>query len=974
MTAWGAVVSLKNTILHIVNSSYMYLVEPSQYIIQLAYDELQPLQDILKRLDTTSVSKSRTKVNALDKRIKDTIWKFEDSLESLVREQILLQFPDPDPHQLESIINLHRRRRRRRRRRRGYRDIANWLKSRRMMNEYHQPSQLYERDVLLFYIDLTETLDDAVSFIQNVRDTKEEYINELANLSEEKEEEEDDDEESISSRFGLHGTKSKMIGLSDQFQQLKSKVICDGRKRLHALVGMAGVGKTALAREIYEDPDVITHFECRVWVSVGRKVQHNQVSRGILAQMCGATTHVEGRSKSEMKRSLEGKKCLIVVDDVWENQVLKSLISSIPMAKDQSILFLVTARDLKVLNPSFQRPLSSDSFMKVRFLNEGESKELLCHRVFGNDDCPIQLDKAAIKIAKKCEGLPLTIVTVAGILSKSENRNPNYWDKVAEERNSVFTNAYKDISKVLFPSYDYLPQDLKMTFLYMGVFPRDYEISISKILDMFIAGGYHLDRSLIKQNFIYLLNHWLLDLCMYKNLVLFKKKTINWNEKQMWHPLFKTCFLHSSWRYLCRDEARKNKFYLSLNKLVDDQEEGEEGVEGEEGIEGQRGLCLENRNSLFGNKDFYNSIELNCASSARFVLFNGPYHRYPTPINAGFKLLRKLDALKLRFYIFPVEILALVQLKYLALTCNGDLPTSISKLFNLQFLIIHPHINIQCLKTVSYVPIQIWDMQELVHIEIPGKDLVAPYHVASLENLSTLIGVNANICTIIELLRKAPRARKLDVRIELTPYDDQTNLLSFFSWISSHKDLEILKCSITNPWAKYLYLAPPAAIPSPLMLPHLLRKLHLSGMGFPWEYVDVVGSLSVLEVLKLRSYAFKGSKWEAKRGSFWYLKFLMIEDSDLEQWKPSFGSFGSLTYLSMKHCYKLKELCWPSICENGKIELVNCNPLALKCAEQLQPDRTHLEVTATSSFDEKPVTVNFQLRLVRNTSIGGQPH
>ena len=54
------------------------------------------------------------------------------------------------------------------------------------------------------------------------------------------------------------------------------------------------------------------------------------------------------------------------------------------------------------------------------------------------------------------------IVTVASILSISEqNRDQMYWNDVAERRNSVFTDAYDEISKVLFPSYDYLPQNLK---------------------------------------------------------------------------------------------------------------------------------------------------------------------------------------------------------------------------------------------------------------------------------------------------------------------------------------------------------------------------------------------------------------------------------------------------------------------------------------------------------------------------------
>ncbi|XP_057789294.1 putative late blight resistance protein homolog R1A-10 isoform X1 [Salvia miltiorrhiza] len=578
-------------------------------------------------------------------------------------------------------------------------------------------------------------------------------------------------------------------------------------------------------------------------------------------------------------------------------------------------------------------------------MNEVESKELLCEKVFGEKDCPFQLDKAITKIAKNCEGLPLMIVTVADILSKSHNTDPKYWDDVAEMRNSVFTDAYDEISKVLFPSYDYLPQYLKMPFLYMGVFPPDYDIPRSKLVYMLATEGWFHNTNK-RQSLDNSVWECLNELCTVKNLVLFDKRSVF---KSSWidsYRKFKTCRLHSSWRHVCRGEARKNKFYYVLKKLV-------EGLEDD--VKGQRCLCLEN-NILFGIKDFCDSVRSNCASSTRSLLFLGPYHQYPIPLGDNFKLLGKIDALNLRLYTFPTEILTLVLLKYLALTCNGEIPTTISNLFNLQVLIIHPHSNIRICRAPSYVPTQVWDMQDLEHVEILGKSLVAPCHSASLEKLSTLVGVDANICTILELSKKVPCIRKLGIQVELTPYEDHSDLSSCFDCISTLGSLETLKCSITNPVVKYDYTFPSSL----MMFPSGLKKLHLSGMGFPWEYMDVIGSLPSLEVLKLRAYAFRGPKWEVREKSFLRLQFLLIEDSDLVRWKARYGSFPYLVSLSMKHCYKLEEIHWLSYFDFGDIELVNCNPVALTCAKKLQP-RTdaRVDVTASFTFDEKPITIKF---------------
>ena len=492
---------------------------------------------------------------------------------------------------------------------------------------------------------------------------------------------------------------------------------------------------------------------------------------------------------------------------------------------------------------------------------------------------------------------------------------------------------------------------LKCLFLFMGVFPRDYDTPYDKIIAQLGVEGLLC--------YFKCLRH----LAFKYSLVLRTLRSVhkNYSRQDLIYE-YKTCRLHSAWQHVCRGEASKNKFYYVLNKLND--------ALGEV-LKGQRGLCLEN-NMLFGIKEFRNSVRFNCAFYTRFLLFYGPYHRYPIPIDVGFRLLREIDALTQRFYTFPTEILTLVQLKYLALTCNGELPATISKLFNLEVLIIHPHMSIRRRGAPSYVPIQIWDMRALEHIEILGKSLVSPSHVASLENLKTLVGVNASICTVLELSRRIPKIKKLGIQIELTPYDDHNDLLSCFHCISRLETLLTFKVSITNPVLKYGHAFP--VTPRPLKFPQYLCKLHLSGMGFPWEYMAVIGSLQFLDALKLRSYAFRGSLWKARRDSFVSLKFLLIEESDLVQWKPRYGSFRELTYLSMKYCYKLKEIHQPASmylngCDTIEIELVDCNPSAFTFASQLQPSSNNsVRVIESSSFPEKP-TIRKSERLVLQLQI-----
>lgn len=64
-----------------------------------------------------------------------------------------------------------------------------------------------------------------------------------------------------------------------------------------------------------------------------------------------------------------------------------------------------------------------------------------------------------------------------------------------------------------------------------------------------------------------------------------------------------------------------------------------------------------------------------------------------------------------------------------------------------------------------------------------------------------------------------------------------------------------------------------------------------------------------LKVLKLRNYAFQGVKWEVKE-MFRFLHSLVIEDTDLVEWKIGSESLTSLKSLSLKHCYSLEKIKW----------------------------------------------------------------
>ncbi|GMP92799.1 hypothetical protein CsSME_00042881 [Camellia sinensis var. sinensis] len=113
----------------------------------------------------------------------------------------------------------------------------------------------------------------------------------------------------------------------------------------------------------------------------------------------------------------------------------------------------------------------------LRFLTEEESWELLQQKVFQNESCPPELIKIGKQIMKKCEGLPLAIVIIAGLLANNIKTRES-WKQVAQSVSSYIVSDPNQYLDTLALSYSHLPRHLKPCFLYLGEFPEDEEIPV----------------------------------------------------------------------------------------------------------------------------------------------------------------------------------------------------------------------------------------------------------------------------------------------------------------------------------------------------------------------------------------------------------------------------------------------------------------------------------------------------------------
>ncbi len=119
--------------------------------------------------------------------------------------------------------------------------------------------------------------------------------------------------------------------------------------------------------------------------------------------------------------------------------------------------------------------------------------ELFCKKVFQHErgHCPLELVELSHGIIERCEGLPLAIVSIGGLLS-TKDKVAFEWRKFLNSLSSELENNSRliNITKILSLSYLDLPYDLKSCFLYFGMFPKDYFINCARLIGFWIAEGF----------------------------------------------------------------------------------------------------------------------------------------------------------------------------------------------------------------------------------------------------------------------------------------------------------------------------------------------------------------------------------------------------------------------------------------------------------------------------------------------------
>ncbi|XP_042029457.1 disease resistance protein RGA2-like [Salvia splendens] len=256
---------------------------------------------------------------------------------------------------------------------------------------------------------------------------------------------------------------------------------------IFAIVGMGGLGKTTLTRNVFHHPKIKNHFGSHNWVHVSQIFDSITLFKKILKCLT-STDKVEVESREDIMKKLQGaltdKTYLLILDDVWNQDRPKwddFINSLVGVTSTKRNAIVITTRNMEVAST-----MQSLHTHELKGLSHEDCWSIIQAKTFGKEDIPSEFEAIGRKIATRCQGLPLAANVVGGALC---NKSEEEWLSIEEKWLSH--DEGDRITEILKLSFDNLSlPSLKKCFACCSVFPKGRKIKSQELIEYWMAEGF----------------------------------------------------------------------------------------------------------------------------------------------------------------------------------------------------------------------------------------------------------------------------------------------------------------------------------------------------------------------------------------------------------------------------------------------------------------------------------------------------
>ncbi|XP_075664990.1 disease resistance protein RPP13-like [Castanea sativa] len=313
------------------------------------------------------------------------------------------------------------------------------------------------------------------------------------------------------------GIRAEMraVGLDKDIERVVSKLKSGNGFHVVWIVGMMGIGKTTLAKNIYLHHDIVRHFPGRDWVTLTDEKAKQEENGG-------------GDWRNKVRDIWKKEKKLLVLDDFTGTEENKkdweTLKAEFPEGDWNGSRILLTTRDLCVA-----RTVGQPSQLHcLRLRTKEESWRLFVQMVDDFESAADNVKKLAEETVGRCVGLPLQIlhygylILMSGIdvkdpkflqwlqhfkipaqkpwldylknevpteLKKSLHRQEKENKDFPQHEDKIFGTILKTMEDCPPSERDCPPSecDLIKIFSFFNLFPKDHEIPARRLVTLFDA-------------------------------------------------------------------------------------------------------------------------------------------------------------------------------------------------------------------------------------------------------------------------------------------------------------------------------------------------------------------------------------------------------------------------------------------------------------------------------------------------------